>query len=61
MLGREGAFFVLVGIKKLLPTCHRQGYFTYSLLKGVLGIVHQLVISAFIGYYKGFILDFLAV
>ena len=41
--------------------CHRQGYFTYSLLKGVLGIVHQLVISAFIGYYKGFILDFLAV
>ena len=48
--GREGTFSVSKGIKKLLLTRHRQGYFTYSLSNGVLGIVHQLVISAIIGY-----------
>ena len=29
-LGREDTFSVRVGIKKLLLTCHRQGYFTYQ-------------------------------
>ena len=46
-LGREVAFSVLVGIKKLRSTCHRQAHFTYS------GIVHQLTILAIIAMQLG--------
>ena len=50
MLKREGAFSVLVGNQEADTNLPQTRIFHILTLNGVLGIVHQLTISAFIGY-----------